>query len=181
MQDFFHVISTNIGYAQCGSILETSTIYSGKTKKVKTMQLNHYLSFKGQTEAAFNFYKSAFGGEFAMLTRYSDMPSDQILSEQEKNYLLHVSLPINEHTVLMGSDFTDSLCSKKGISVIQGNNHHISINLEAHEEAEARRLFTALSKDGQIEMPLEKTFWGALFGSFTDQFGIKWMINCQLE
>lgn len=145
------------------------------------MQLNHYLSFNGQTEAAFNFYKSAFGGEFSMLKRYAEMPSEYPLSEKEKQYLLHVALPINDHTVLMGSDYTESLCAQKNFKLVQGNNHHISINLDAHEQAEAQRLFDALSQQGQIEMPLEKTFWGALYGSFTDQFGIKWMINCQLE
>ncbi len=57
----------------------------------------------------------------------------------------------------------------------------ISINLEPHEEAEARRLFSALSVNAQIEMPLDNTFWGALYGALTDQFGVKWMVNCQLE
>lgn len=156
-------------------------IFLSHAKMVKTMQLNHYLSFNGQTEAAFNFYKSAFGGEFSMLKRYAEMPSEQPLSEKEQNYLLHVALPINAHTILMGSDYTEGLCAQKNFSLIQGNNHHISINLDATEEAEARRLFTALSVGGKIEMPLEKTFWGALYASFTDQFGIQWMINCQLE
>lgn len=151
------------------------------TTTVNIMQLNHYLSFNGQTEAAFNFYKAAFGQEFSMLKRYSDLPSEQPLSEKEQNYLLHVSLPINAHTILMGSDYTEALCAQKNFALIQGNNHHISINFDAHEEDEARRLFAVLSQGGQIEMPLEKTFWGALYASFINQFGIPWMINCQLE
>lgn len=146
------------------------------------MQLNHYLNFKGQTEQAFNFYKSVFGGEFAMLSRYGDMPPTEgiSLSEADKNLVLHVSLPINEFTVLMASDVNDQFCAQNSVFT-QGNNHYISINLDPDEQDEAQRLFNALSANGQIEMPLEKTFWSALYGAFTDQFGIKWMINCQLD
>nr|WP_174507453.1 VOC family protein [Acinetobacter sp. Marseille-Q1620] len=145
------------------------------------MQLNHYLNFQGNTETAFNFYKSVFGGEFSLLTRYGDLPTEEgvILSEIEKNHILHVSLPINEHTVLMASDINEQFCAPNTVFT-QGTNHYISINLEAHQEAEARRLFDALSANGQIEMALDKTFWGALYGAFTDQFGVKWMVNCQL-
>ena len=147
------------------------------------MQLNHYLNFQGKTEAAFNFYKSVFGGEFAMLSRYGDMPSSEgvTLSEADKNLVLHVSLPINEFTILMGSDTSDQFCAQSSTVFTQGTNHYISINLDASEQAEAKRLFDALAINGQIEMPLEKTFWGALYGAFTDQFGVKWMVNCQLE
>lgn len=147
------------------------------------MQLNHYLNFQGKTEAAFNFYKSVFGGEFAMLSRYGDMPSSEgvTLSEADKNLVLHVSLPINEFTILMGSDTRDQFCAQNSTVFTQGTNHYISINLDASEQAEAKRLFDALAINGQIEMPLEKTFWGALYGAFTDQFGVKWMVNCQLE
>ncbi len=144
------------------------------------MQLNHYLNFQGETEAAFNFYKSVFGGEFLMIKKYSELPEAQV-SEKEKDYILHVSLPINEFTVLMGSDTSEEFCAQNNTPFIKGNNHYISINLDAHEEAEAHRLFSALSVNGQIEMALDKTFWGALYGAFTDQFGVKWMVNCQLN
>lgn len=147
------------------------------------MQLNHYLNFQGEAEAAFNFYQSVFGGEFSMLSRYSDIPAQDgiTLSDIEKNYVLHVSLPINEYTVLMGSDTTAHFCAQQNTPFNQGNNHYISINLEPHQQPEAHRLFDQLSINGQIEMPLDTTFWGALYGAFTDQFGIKWMVNCQLE
>jgi PhnB protein len=116
-----------------------------------------------------------------MISRYGDMPPTEgvMLSEADKCLILHVSLPINEYTVLMGSDVNDQFCSPNSIFT-QGNNHYISINIE-HDEMEARRLFNQLSVRGHIEMQLEKTFWGALYGAFTDQFGIKWMVNCQLE
>jgi len=145
------------------------------------MQLNHYLNFQGQAEQAFNFYKSVFGGEFSTISRYGDMPpTDGVtLSEADKSLILHISLPINEHTILMASDTNDQFCSPHQVFT-QGNNHYISINIE-RDEMEARRLFNQLSVHGHIEMPLGKTFWGALYGAFTDQFGVKWMVNCQLD
>ncbi len=102
------------------------------------------------------------------------------LTEEEKNHILHVSLPINEFTELMGSDYNKNFCAPNSTGLIQGNNHYIAINL-VNDETEARRLFNQLSIHGHIEMQLEKTFWGALYGSFIDQFGIQWMINCQLN
>ena len=146
------------------------------------MQLNHYLNFQGTTEAAFNFYKSVFGGEFLNVMRYRDLPVENgvQLSEQDREKIMHISLPINDFTVLMGSDINDQFCAQNNTPFIVGTNHYISINLDADEQAEAQRLFTALSENGQIEMPLQQTFWGALYGTFSDQFGIKWMINCQL-
>lgn len=143
------------------------------------MHLNHYLNFQGETEAAFNFYKSVFGGEFLIFKRYSELPDAQV-SEKEKDYLLHVSLPINGFTVLMGSDVSEQFCAANSTPFTKGNNHYISINLDPHEEDEARHLFNALSVNGEIEMALDNTFWGALYGAFTDQFGVKWMVNCQL-
>lgn len=145
------------------------------------MQLNHYLNFQGQTEAAFNFYQSIFGGQFSLLKRFGELTDQEgiCIPAQEINYILHVSLPITPVTVLMGSDVSEQFCSQNNTPYMQGNNHYISINLDPDEEAEARRLFNALSENGQIEMPLNTTFWGALHGAFTDQFGVKWMINCQ--
>ena len=152
-----------------------------KKNQERAMQLNHYLNFQGQTEQAFIFYQSVFGGEFAMISRYGDMsPTEGVtLSEANKSLILHISLTINEFTALMGSDINDQFCPPNSVFT-QGNNHYIAINLE-NDETEARRLFNQLSVHGHIEMQLEKTFWGALYGAFTDQFGIKWMVNCQLD
>ncbi|BCU65726.1 hypothetical protein F941_00627 [Acinetobacter bouvetii DSM 14964 = CIP 107468] len=147
------------------------------------MQLNHYLNFKGDTEAAFNFYKSVFGGEFSALMHYGDMPAQEgvSLSDDDQQKIMHVSLPINECTVLMASDVNDQFCAQTNQPFTVGTNHYISINLDSSEQDKAKQLFDALSKGGSIEIPLDKTFWGALYGAFTDQFGIKWMVNCQLE
>ena len=141
------------------------------------MHLNHYLNFNGQTEKAFLFYLSVFGGEFSHFQRMGDMPPGECeIAEHERNLVLHVSLKINAHTELMGSDH----CGALPYTLQMGNNHFISINLE-QDETEARRLFNQLSVHGHIHQQLEKTFWGALFGSFSDQFGVQWMVNCQLS
>lgn len=148
------------------------------------MQLNHYLNFKGNTEAAFNFYKSVFGGEFLFVMRYSDVPTQEgqsPLSEADRQKIMHISLPINEHTVLMASDISEQFCAQTNKAFSIGTNHYISINLDASEQDEAKRLFDALAVNGTVEMALSPTFWGALYGALTDQFGIQWMINCQLE
>ena len=103
------------------------------------MQLNHYLNFQGQAEAAFNFYKSVFGGEFSSLSRYGEMPAEEgaTLSEADQNKILHISLPINEFTELMASDTNDQFFAQTNTVFAQGNNHYISINLDASEQAEA--------------------------------------------
>ena len=93
------------------------------------MQLNHYLNFQGQAEAAFNFYKSVFGGEFSSLSRYGEMPAEEgvTLPEADKNKILHISLPINEFTELMASDTNDQFCAQTNTVFTQGNNHYIPL------------------------------------------------------
>lgn len=138
--------------------------------------INPYLTFNGTCEAAFNFYKSVFGGEFPYLGKFKDMPEDPKypVAESDKEKIMHISLPISKETSLMGSDSTEAF----GKATIVGNNVTISVNCDSVEEV--TRIYNALSVDGKIFMPLEKTFWGAYFGQFTDKFGIQWMVNCEL-
>lgn len=133
--------------------------------------INPYLTFNGNCEEAFTFYKSVFGGDFPYVGRYKDMPDAGNLPESEKEKIMHMSLPISKETVLMGSDSSDAF----GHATKIGNN--ISISINAGTEDEARRLFDGLSAGGTITMPMEKTFWGAFFGMFIDKFGINWMVN----
>jgi PhnB protein len=136
--------------------------------------VNAYLTFNGTCEAAFNFYKSVFGGEFAFIGKFKDMPpaeNCEPISEEAGNLVMHVSLPISAETILMGSDTSEAF----GQTTTVGNNISISVNTDS--KAEADSLFNGLSKDGVVTMPMENTFWGAYFGMFTDQFGINWMIN----
>jgi PhnB protein len=133
--------------------------------------INPYLTFSGTCEAAFNFYKSVFGGDFPYIGRYKDMPSEKPMPDNQKDLIMHVSLPIGNGTILMGSDASPEF----GGGVTTGDNFSISIN--ADSQAEADKLFNGLSAGGKIKMPMEKTFWGAYFGMFTDRFGINWMVN----
>jgi len=133
--------------------------------------VNPYLIFNGNCEEAFNFYKSVFGGEFPYVGRFSEMPSKTPIPESEGEKIMHISLPIGQGTILMGSDSSEAF----GHVTTMGNNFSISINTET--EAEATRLFNGLSAGGKVTMPLNKTFWGAYFGMFIDKFGIYWMVN----
>lgn len=136
-------------------------------------KMNPYLNFDGKTEEAFNFYKSVFGGEFMSVHKMGDMPDGSQLPEGERNRIMHIALPIDEHTTLMGSDTVPSM----GHKLVEGNNVQLSLHPENREEAD--RLFNGLSAGGQVEMPLQDTFWGAYFGSFKDKYGIQWMVNYQ--
>jgi PhnB protein len=133
--------------------------------------INPYINFNGNCLEAFTFYKSVFGGDFPYIGKFKDMPSEHPMAESDKEKIMHISLPISKETVLMGSDTTSNFGGK----VQGGNNFSISINAESEEEA--RRLFNGLSANGKVTMPLDKTFWGAYFGMFTDKFGINWMVN----
>jgi len=138
--------------------------------------VNVYLTFNGTCEAAFNFYRSVFGGEFPYIGRFKDMPQPEDgtkppMSVEDAERIMHVSLPVSKETMLMGSDTGGEWASNHK----PGNNFSISINAESKEEAD--RLFAGLSDGGQVTMPMNKTFWGAYFGMFTDKFGIGWMVN----
>jgi PhnB protein len=135
--------------------------------------INTYLTFNGNCEEAFNFYKSVFGGEFAHVGRFSEMPDDPRfpIAEEDKNKIMHMSYPINKEAVIMGSDTGGEWASHFS----QGNNFSLSINTDSQEEAD--RLFNSLSVNGKVIMPMNKTFWGSYFGMFTDQFGIQWMVS----
>jgi PhnB protein len=134
-------------------------------------KMNPYLNFDGKAEEAFNFYKSVFGGEFTAVHRMGEAPDTEKIPADEKNRIMHISLPVNEHTTLMASDTMPSF----GHKTVEGNMVQISLHPESRDEAD--HLFNGLSAGGKIEMPMEDTFWGAYFGCFTDKFGIQWLIN----
>ena len=139
-------------------------------------RVSTYLNFPRNTEAAFEFYRSVFGGEFTGgIRRFGDMPAapgQPPLAEADRQLVMHVALPILGCHVLMGTDAPESM----GFAVNPGNNMYI--NLEPDTRAEADRLFNALAAGGKVGMPLADMFWGAYFGSLTDRFGLQWMFNC---
>ena len=133
--------------------------------------INPYLNFSGNTEEAFNFYKSVFGGEFITLMRWKDAPEAGKMPASDHEKIMHISLPIGKGNVLMATDALESC----GHSLTLGNNFYISISTESEEEA--ARLFGGLSAGGQLTMPLHNAFWGAYFGMLIDKFGIQWMVS----
>jgi PhnB protein len=133
--------------------------------------VNPYLNFNGNTEDAFNFYKSVFGGEFIGLQRFKETPYAEQMPEKDRNKIMHVALPLGQGNILMGTDILESM----GQTLSVGNNISLTINPES--EAEAEKYFNSLAAGGTINMPLEKAFWGAYFGMLTDKFGIQWMVN----
>ena len=137
-------------------------------------KLTPYLIFNGNCEKAFEFYKSVFGGDFVHIGRFKDMPSETPFTESEGERVMHISLPIGNGSILMGSDSNEHYGS-----VTIGNNFAMSISTESEEEA--IRLFNGLAEGGNITMPLDKTFFSERFGMFTDQFGIDWMVNYDLN
>lgn len=133
--------------------------------------LNPYLNFNGNTEEAFNFYKSVFGGEFmGGIMRWGDNPDGGEFAEADKNKVMHVALPIGD-AMLMGTDSIDGI----GPKLQFGNNLEIMISPQSREEAD--RLFKGLSNGGKTNMPMADVFWGAYFGSLTDKFDVNWMIH----
>jgi len=137
-----------------------------------------YLNFASQTEEAFGYYKSIFGGDFTEpgIRRFSEMPSMEgmpPLPDHLKDGVMHVELPILDDFILMGTDAPAEL----GFNVNFGNNVYINLHLDTREET--KRLFDSLSKDGIVEQDLQVMFWGAYFGSCVDKFGVRWMFNCE--
>jgi PhnB protein len=134
--------------------------------------INPYIHFNGNAEEAFTFYKSVFGGEFAMVMRFKDLEiPGSIANESEANKIMHIALPIGKHNVLMGSDSPEAL----GVHNLNETRSKISISAESKEEAD--KLFNGLSLGGQIEMPIADSPWGSYFGMFRDKYGIEWMVD----
>ncbi|WKZ70997.1 MAG: VOC family protein [Melioribacteraceae bacterium] len=133
--------------------------------------VNPYLNFQGNTEEAFNFYKKVFGGDFlGGIFRFQDTEMAAKLSEEEKQKVMHIGLPMGNQNFLMATDALESF----GQKVVFGNNFYIAIDAESREEAD--KLFAGLSEGGKVEMPMDDQFWGDYFGSLTDQFGVQWMV-----
>jgi PhnB protein len=130
--------------------------------------INPYLNFSGVCEEAFEFYRSVFGGELD-ISRFAEMPGNET-PEEDLNKVMHVSLPIGEDQVLMGSDRPSSMGP-----VTVGDS--VQVSVAPSSSAEGKRIFEALSKGGEVTMPYQAMFWGAEFGSCTDRFGIDWMVN----
>jgi len=139
-----------------------------------------YLNFSRNTEEAFKFYQSIFGGEFSRggIARFRDIPKTEgapPMAEEDLDLVMHIELPITNGHMLMGTDAPESM----GFSLSQGNNIHI--HLEPDTKEETARLFKALSAGGKITMDLHEAFWGSYYGTCVDKYGVQWMFNFPLQ
>ena len=133
--------------------------------------INPHINFNGNAEEAFNFYKSVFGGEFAMVVRFKDMSGGEFpVAENEANKIMHIALPIGQN-VLMGNDVPEFM----GRVNENENRSKISISAESREEAD--KLFNGLTAGGDVEVPMADSPWGSYFGMFRDKYGIEWMVD----
>ena len=133
------------------------------------MQMNPYLYFNGQCEAAFKLYEQVFGGQLGSMFRYAGTPLAHQVPTDWQDKVMHGSVTVGGQ-VLMGGDVApDRYEAPKGFS----------LSIQIKDAAEAERIFRELSHAGSMVMPLEKTFWAERFGMVIDRFGIPWMINCE--
>ncbi|MFZ1748621.1 MAG: VOC family protein [Saprospiraceae bacterium] len=133
--------------------------------------INPHINFNGNAEEAFTFYKSVFGGDFAMIMRYRDLQNPEFpVADKEANKIMHIALPIGNN-VLMGNDVPEIM----GKTNENENRSKISISAESKEEAD--HLFNGLSEGGHTEMPMADSPWGSYFGMFRDKYGIEWMVD----
>ena len=133
------------------------------------MQLNPYLNFNGQCEAAFKFYGRCLDGKIVFTMTYGESPmADKVPSEWRKK-ILHVRLMVGDQA-LMGADAPPERYEKPA---------GFSVTIGIDDPADAERIFHALVEKGTVTMPIQKTFWAQRFGMLVDQFGIPWMINCE--
>ena len=156
--------------------LKTQIQLIKQNKTTNKARVSSYLNFPGNTEEAFNFYKKVFKSEFSGkgIQRFSDfeMPEGAPpMSEENKNLIIHIELPILGGHLLMATDAPESM----GFKLITGNN--MNIHLEPDSKEETIRLFEELSKGGIVTMELSDMFFGSYFGMCTDKYGINWMFN----
>ena len=133
--------------------------------------INPHINFNGNAEEAFNFYKSVFGGEFAMIMRFKDLAGPEFpIAEKDAEKIMHIALPIGKN-VLMGNDVPDFL------GRVNENENRSKISISAKSKEEADKIFKGLSEGGIIEVPIADSPWGSYFGMFRDKYGIEWMVD----
>ena len=134
------------------------------------MLVHPYLNFQGNTEEAFNFYKSVLGGEFAGVARFRDFKNNSMgIPEKELDKIANIALPLGNGTMLMGTDVLEGWPAVK-----VGTNTFITLDVD--NEADAVRIYDGLAAGGRADMPLQRTEWAEKYGTCTDKFGVQWMV-----
>lgn len=135
------------------------------------MQLNPYLFFNGQCEAAFKFYEQCLGGKIVAMFSHAGTPAEAQVPANWRDKIMHARMLVGDEA-LMGSDAPPEHYEQtKGFSV----------SLSIDDPAQAERVFNALAEKGTVKMPFQRTFWAVGFGMLVDRFGIPWMINCEKD
>ncbi len=132
------------------------------------MAFHPYLNFGGNCREAFTRYQEIFGGELALM-RMSDMPSDQPVSAEQADLVMHAALTFDGHLLMASDDPTGNFDGVRGMHV----------NYTVADVAEAERVFAALAEGGEVTMPLAETFWSPKFGMCVDRFGTPWMVDAE--
>jgi len=127
--------------------------------------LNPYLIFGGQCGEAMEFYHEILGGELTM-QKYSEAPMP--CPPGSENKIIHALLKTPELTIMGSDDNTES-------PVKLGNN--VQMSLVGTNEPRLTEIFTKLSDGGSVYTPLQKMFWGDMFGMLVDKYGVSWMVN----
>jgi PhnB protein len=140
-------------------------------RKERTMQLNAYVNFDGQCEAAFKFYEKCLVGKIVTMSRFGSTPAGAHMPADWSNKIMHAHLTVGE-AVLYGADAPPEHY-KRPVG--------FAVSIQAKQPVEADRIFHALAENGKVDMPIQETFWAARFGMLTDQFGIPWMVNCDKQ
>ncbi len=133
------------------------------------MQLNPYLFFNGQCEAAFKFYAQLLGGKIIAMMTHAGTPAENQVPPEWREKIIHARMVIGDQ-LLMGSDAPPGHFQPP-----QG----FSVSLMVDNAEDAERIFHTLAESGTVKMPLQKTFWAIRFGMLVDRFGIPWMVNCE--
>ena len=134
------------------------------------MKIQAYLSYGGRCEEALEFYKKTVGAEVTSLMRWKESPDAAMKPPpgyDEK--VMNAAFRIGE-TQLMADD---------GMGAKEAEFKGMSLVIEVADDAEAKRVFSALGEGGNVTMPLMKTFWTSSFGMLTDKFGVPWMVNVE--
>lgn len=128
-----------------------------------------YLTFGGRCEEALEFYKQAIGAKVEMVMRFDECPDpmpEGMLAPGFEKKVMHSSFWVG-NSMIMASDGCNPSSKFEGFS----------LSISVKDEAEADKVFAALSEGGKVTMPLEKTFWSPRFGMLDDRFGVSWMVN----
>jgi PhnB protein len=131
-----------------------------------TNQIQPYLFFDGRCEEALEFYRRAVGAEVSALMRFKESPDPGMTMPGAADKVMHASFRVGDSTVMA----SDGRC--QGRPTFEG----FALSLTVPTEAEAERLFAALSDGGQVQMPLTRTFFSPRFGMLADRFGVSWMV-----